>query len=246
MRDAGAGESRDSPTGSADATGRTIIRVALYHPKQAWVDALEVLLESPPDIEVVAAHTNIDWIRSAVAAGKVDLLVVNIDDQGVEPPVVQSLLNSSPGLGVVAVTDAEETTLLSAAVRAGVRGWVKKNASVDHLVRVIRGVYRGETWFPPAFTTRLLDSLLTAEETRKQASGVLSSLSARELEVLSCLVRGLTRQEIAEHFVLSPHTVRTHINNVLRKLGVHSTLAAVSVARQAGLTTRPDEQDERG
>jgi DNA-binding NarL/FixJ family response regulator len=224
----------DAPAATG-ADGADVIQVALLHPKRALVDALEVLLSPQPDIEVVAAHTSLDWIRSAVAAGEVNVLLVNIDDQEVDPAAIEALRSSSMGLGVVAVTDAEETTLLSEAVRAGVRGWVGRNASVEHLVRVIRGVHQGETWFPPAYTTKLLDTLLAAEESRRQAWGVLSSLSTREREVLLCLTRGETRQQIAERFVLSPHTVRTHINNVLRKLQVHSTLAAVSIARQAGL-----------
>ncbi|MGH3479767.1 MAG: response regulator transcription factor, partial [Nocardioidaceae bacterium] len=106
----------------------------------------------------------------------------------------------------------------------------------------IRGVSRGEAWFPPAFVTKLLDSLLKAEETRLDSLGVLSALSTRELEVLKCLMEGLTRRDIAERFVLSPHTVRTHINNMLRKLDVHSTLAAVSIARQAGLGEQANGQ----
>lgn len=211
------------------------IRVALLHPRRALVDALEVVLSPQPDIEVVAAHTRLDWIRSAVASGEVDVLLVNVDDHAIDPVDIQALRTSADGLGVVAVTDSDQTTLLSASVRAGVRGWVGRNASIEHLLRVIRGVHCGETWFPPAYTTKLLDALLAADESRQQAWGVLSSLSTREREVLGCLTLGLTRREIAERFVLSPHTVRTHINNVLRKLDVHSTLAAVSIARQAGL-----------
>jgi DNA-binding NarL/FixJ family response regulator len=219
-------------------TGAEVIRVALLHPKRALVDALEVLLSPQPDIEVVAAHTSCGWIRTAVGSGEVNVLLVNIDDGAVDPSVIESLRRSAAGLGIVAVTDADEAALFSEAVRAGVRGWVGWNASVEHLLEVIRGVHRGETWFPPAYMTKLLEVLLAAEESHRQAWGILSSLSTREREVLHCLTEGMTRREIAERLVLSPHTVRTHINNVLRKLEVHSTLAAVSIARQAGVDGR--------
>jgi DNA-binding NarL/FixJ family response regulator len=211
------------------------IRVALLHPKQAMVDALEVLLAPRPGIQVVAAHTDVDWIRHAVAAGKVDVLLINVDHEAASPALIESLRRSSEGLGVVAITDADKVALLAEVVRAGVRGWVGRDASADHLVEVVRGVHRGETWLPPAAMTKLLETLLASEESRRHAWGAIASLSSREREVLECLIRGLTRQQIADRFVLSPHTVRTHINNVLRKLGVHSTLAAVSIARQAGL-----------
>jgi DNA-binding NarL/FixJ family response regulator len=228
-------ETYDVPVDAIATSGTTTINVALLLPEQAWVDALNLLLGLQPDIEVVAAHTSADWIQSAVGAGEVDLLLANVDDRVISPAVIEDLRSRCESLDVVAVTEIEDTTLLCAAVRAGVRGWVRKTASAEHLVRVIRGVHRGEAWFPPAFVTKLLDSLLEAEETRLDAMGVLSALSSRELEVLNCLMEGHTRRDIAERFVLSPHTVRTHINNMLRKLDVHSTLAAVSIARQAGL-----------
>jgi DNA-binding NarL/FixJ family response regulator len=223
------------PFSSDAAAGGDRIGVALLHPKQALVDALEVLLAPQADMEVVAAHTDLDWIRLAVSAGDVNVLLIDGNDHAEDPAVIADLRSASAGLGVVVIADADESSSLSDAVRAGVRGWVGRDASVDDLVNVIRGVHRGETWFPPAFTTKLLDSLLADERLRREAWGELESLSSRELEVLRCLMNGMTRQQIAERFVLSPHTVRTHVNNLLRKLHVHSTLAAVSVARQAGL-----------
>lgn len=213
-----------------------VIRVALIHPLHAWVDALETLLAPQHDIEVIAAHTTADWARHAVAGGGAELLLINIDGSSVDGPAVMTSLRAERSdLGIVVISDSEDPALLASAVRAGARGWVSQTASFDHLVTVMRGVAHGETWFPPDLLSVVLDSLLNAEEARQQESAVLSALSAREIEVLRCLTQGLTRRQIAERYFLSPHTVRTHINNVLRKLEVHSTLAAVSIARQVGL-----------
>jgi DNA-binding CsgD family transcriptional regulator len=82
--------------------------------------------------------------------------------------------------------------------------------------------------------TSVLDALLEREAVGEDDSA-LGALSSREREVLACLVQGLARQEIAARLSVSPHTIRTHINNLLRKLDVHTTLAAVSIARQSGL-----------
>jgi DNA-binding NarL/FixJ family response regulator len=71
------------------------------------------------------------------------------------------------------------------------------------------------------------------------AVGRLASLTPRETEVLRALAAGMERREIAEHFVVSPHTVRTHVQRVLAKLGVHSVLGAMAVARDAGVTPLP-------
>ena len=99
-------------------------------------------------------------------------------------------------------------------------------------MRAIHGVFRGETCVPPALLTILLETLLTSERTKQQAQDALSVLSTRERQILECLAQGMTRKQIAERFTLSPHTVRTHINHVLTKLGVHTTLSAVSIARK--------------
>jgi len=212
------------------------LRVAISHPMRTWADALERLLAPRLDIEVVTAHSTPSWVRHAVLNQQVDVLLTHV-----APPAgdlhasLTELFTHNPRLGVVVLSDSRERVLLSAAIRAGVRGWVEPTASLEHLVQVLHGVYRGETWFPPALMTPVLDVLLDDRETRDQTGSALSSLSARELEVLACLVQGTTRQQIADQLSLSPHTVRTHINNLLHKLDVHSTLAAVSIARQAGL-----------
>jgi DNA-binding NarL/FixJ family response regulator len=213
-----------------------VVNVVLTHPMRAWVEALETLLEPRWDIEVVAAHTSPKWVRHAVVTLKPDLLLTHV-----APPVseltdmVGELFAAHPALRVVALSESPEPFLVTGAVRAGVRGWVQLTDSVDHMVRVLHGVARGESWFPPPLVTHVIDELLESAESREKATAVLSALSSRELEVLECLAQGQTRTQIAERYFLSPHTVRTHINNVLRKLDVHTTLAAVSIARQVGL-----------
>jgi DNA-binding CsgD family transcriptional regulator len=78
-------------------------------------------------------------------------------------------------------------------------------------------------------------------ETRRDAGAkrtVLNRLTPREQDVLQCLVDGLNRQEIAQHLFLSPNTVRTHVQHLLRKLGVHSSLTAAAIARELGMERR--------
>lgn len=100
---------------------------------------------------------------------------------------------------------------------------------------MIRGVLRDETHLPPALLTAVLRELTAARKHRTDSERLVDSLTPRELEVLRCMVAGLGRKAVAERLFLSPHTVRTHMQNVLGKLGVHSTLAAVALARRAGV-----------
>jgi DNA-binding NarL/FixJ family response regulator len=225
----------------AESDRARVIRVALTHPLRAWVEALSNLLEPRWDIDVVVAHTSPQWARHAVTTGRADLLLTYCE-AGKLPPDLPSLFEANAGLQVVLLSEDLDSTTASTAIRDGVRGWVEPTASADRLVRVLRGVARGESWIPPTLLTGVLDELLAAAETRVQATTVLSTLSAREHDVLRCLAQGYNRQQIAERYFLSPHTVRTHINNLLRKLDVHTTLAAVSVARQCGLADAVPQQ----
>jgi DNA-binding NarL/FixJ family response regulator len=219
-------------TGASEADTR-ILRVALLHPQRIWAETLESVLRTWPDIDVVMTHTTYQWTLAAVARGDVDVALVGLDGSGVGPQQLEGLRTAWPYLAVVVISDQTEPDLIAAAVRAGVRGWVRPSAGIRHLVLVLRGVSKGETWLPPDVTAALLERLLDDEQTRNASRRIISRLSEREVEILDCLAQGMTREEIGKRYQLSPHTVRTHINHVLRKLGVHSTLAAVSLANKS-------------
>jgi DNA-binding NarL/FixJ family response regulator len=213
-----------------------VLRVALHHPMRLWVDSMETLLSDRWDVDVVAAHTSTNWVTHAVMTGRADILVLYLEKADhTLAEALHDLRQANPRLAVVGLSDSTDPRLLVGAVRAGVRGWVEPTVSVDQLVATLHGVARGETWWPPHLLTPVIEALIATQDTREEAGSALRALSGREIEILACLVQGMSRQEIADRYVLSTHTVRTHINNLLRKLGVHSTLAAVSIARQVGL-----------
>ncbi|MGH3413556.1 MAG: LuxR C-terminal-related transcriptional regulator [Marmoricola sp.] len=210
------------------------LRIALLHPQQTWVESLESMLQQQgPGLDVVMAHTDFDWVRSSVDRGEVDVVLVGVDRGTLAPAHVERLRQGKARPAVVVISESTDGELLASFVRAGVRGWLRPTVTARRLEEVIRGVAAGETWLPHDLTTVVLERLLTIEQDRADSSDALAALSPRELEILDCLARGMTRGEIAARYLLSPHTVRTHINHVLRKLGVHTTLAAVAVARRA-------------
>jgi len=208
------------------------LRLALLHPQRTWTETLEGLLQLRSDVDVVVAHTSWEWVRGAVARGDVDIVLISLGDGAFEPSHVEQLRQVWPGLAIVVMSESSSPALVTAAVRAGARGWLRPTASARQLVQTLHGVADGQTWLPPELTTVVLDGLLKAERTRVTSQRAIDRLSAREVEILECLSRGMTKAEIGEHFQLSEHTVRTHINHVLRKLDVHSTLAAVSIVNK--------------
>jgi DNA-binding NarL/FixJ family response regulator len=209
------------------------IRLALLHPQRTWAETVESLLGSRYDVDVVIAHTDWNWVCGAVSRGDVDVVLVSLGDGGFEPSHVERLKAACPSLAVMVVSEPGDPDLVTAAVRAGARGWLSPATSARELVQGLRAVTIGETWLPPLLTSAVLDRLLTQERVRVQSQSSVARLSPRELEILNCLAAGMTRREIGESFQLSQHTVRTHINHILRKLGVHSTLAAVSIVNKA-------------
>ncbi|AXK36518.1 DNA-binding response regulator [Streptomyces armeniacus] len=140
-----------------------------------------------------------------------------------------------PAMRTVVLAERDDPRHAAAALQAGAAGWVAKDCSLSRLLQVIRGVLKDETHLPPALLTGVLRELTATRKHRTESERLVEALTPREHEVLRCMVAGLGRKAVAERLYLSPHTVRTHMQNVLGKLEVHSTLAAVALARRAGV-----------
>ncbi|GHJ39648.1 response regulator transcription factor [Streptomyces sp. TS71-3] len=165
---------------------------------------------------------------------------VAVADAVVEQPVdgislVSAVRSAQPSVRCVVLAEKDDPHRAALALAAGASGWVAKDCSLTRLLTVVRGVLRDETHLPPALLTGVLRELTAARKHRTESEQLVESLTPREREVLRCMVAGLGRKAVAERLFLSPHTVRTHMQNVLGKLGVHSTLAAVALARRAGV-----------
>ncbi|MER5636004.1 response regulator transcription factor [Kitasatospora sp. NPDC002227] len=153
--------------------------------------------------------------------------------------LVARICRAYPELRAVVLAAEDDARRAVRALQAGASGWVAKDSSLNQLLTVVRGVLGEETHLPPALLTGVVRELTAARRDRTESERLVETLTPREEEVLRCMVAGLGRQAVAERLYLSPHTVRTHMQNVLGKLGVHSTLAAVAVARRAGVSPQP-------
>ncbi len=184
------------------------------------------------DLGTGAQSGTVPGARAAVARA--------VPDDGEEGLVdgislVAGVRSGQPAVRSVVLAEKDDPRRAALALQAGASGWVAKDCSLQRLLAVIRGVLRDETHLPPALLTGVLRELTAARKHRTDSERLVESLTPREREVLRCMVAGLGRKAVAERLFLSPHTVRTHMQNVLGKLGVHSTLAAVALARRAGV-----------
>ncbi|MGW6982508.1 LuxR C-terminal-related transcriptional regulator [Streptomyces sp. NPDC054932] len=235
------------------------IRVLVVDDHRIFAESLAAALAAEPDVDVSAAGSGpaaLRCLERAAAEGRrFDVLLVDADlgavpgavpaqrEPGSGPPppgsdgiaLVAGVRVSHPGVRTVVLAERDDPRRAALALQAGASGWVAKDCSLSRLLAVIRGVLREETHLPPALLTGVLRELTAARKHRTDSERLVESLTPREHEVLRCMVAGLGRKDVAARLFLSPHTVRTHMQNVLGKLGVHSTLAAVALARRAGV-----------
>jgi DNA-binding NarL/FixJ family response regulator len=211
------------------------IRVVLGDGHRSFVEALAMRLDAECDLDVVGTVWQAEDTLRTVRSQPVDVAVLAVDGDAGFVEMGQRLLAVRPELKLVGVTSGDDTAALVTAVRNGFRAWVPKDIGICVLVDVIHAVCHGETWIPPTILTRLLHSLLQEQDAQRAAELPLATLTRREQDVLRAMAKGATRQEIAGELAISSNTVRTHTQSILTKLGVHSSLAAVTLARRAGV-----------
>jgi DNA-binding NarL/FixJ family response regulator len=200
---------------------------------------LRAYLEVVDDMEVVGEAADgqeaLEGIAALVAAGRppdvvlMDLLMPGMD--GIT--AIAGITQRHPEMEVVAMTSFAQTELVHGALQAGAAGYLLKDADADEVAAAIRAARRGEVHLDPAIAKQLTQSLVAP---RPQ---MVDSLTDREREVLVLVANGLSNQQIADSLVISERTARTHVSNILGKLGVASRTQAALLAIREGIAPAP-------
>jgi DNA-binding NarL/FixJ family response regulator len=210
------------------------ITVLVVDEERIFADAVAAQLEAEQDITVVAALHPARQDECLTAGRRAGIVLLDADPaNGAGGSLCEELTASGAPPRVIMLSDSSEPERIVAALRTGASAWVRKDESFEHLLRVVRGVARGETWLPTAETGAVLGILMRAQARQEEENTLLAALTRREREVLACLAAGAGRDDVAKQLYLSANTVRTHLQNLMAKLGVHSTLEAVALTRQA-------------
>jgi DNA-binding NarL/FixJ family response regulator len=208
------------------------ISVFVIDSERTFADALAARLEAEEDVEVVAAVHPRTPAQCLIVGRYADVMLLDADLPGrAAIRLCEELRGRDEAPHVILLSYSSEAERIVDSVRAGAVAWVRKDESLDHLLRVIRGVAQGETWLPPAEAGNVLRLLMAERQQQQDNDELLAALTPREREVLACLAEGAGRQEVAARLHLSANTVRTHLQNLMAKLGVHSTLEAVAISR---------------
>ncbi len=201
--------------------------------ERTFADALAIRLDGEPDVGVVAAvATKAPPPRLSVAS-RVDVVLLDGDlADGAAFRLCQELSQQAEAPHVVFLSHSADPECIIRAIRAGAVGWVRKDESLDRLIQVIRGAARNETWLPPGQTGDVLRLLMHGPSHAEDGgTQLLAALTGRERQVLVCLAEGTRRRDVAKRLHMSPNTVRTHLQNLMGKLAVHTTLEAVALTR---------------
>ena len=213
------------------------IRVLLADDQPLLRTGFRLILSSEDDLEVVGEAADGQVAVAQVLALRPDVVLMDIrmpTMDGIEATRRITALDDPPRVLVLTTFDLDDYVV--EALRAGASGFVLKDIPADDLVQAIRIVHRGEAIVAPRVTRRLLDRF--ADHLPSAAPGqqaALPELTDREREVLLLLARGLSNAELADRLVLSETTVKTHVSNVLAKLGLRDRVQAVVFAYETGL-----------
>jgi len=216
------------------------ISVFVIDSERTFADALAARLEAEEDVEVVAAVHARTPAQCLIVGRHADLMLLDGDlPERAAFRLCDELRSRDQAPRVIMLSDSSEPERIVDALRAGAVAWVRKDESLEHLLRVVRGVARGETWLPRAEVGHVLRLLMAERQLQQDNDQLLAALTPRERDVLTCLAEGAGRREVAERLHLSANTVRTHLQNLMAKLGVHSTLEAVAISRPHLEQVRP-------
>ena len=216
--------------------GVPAVRLMIVDDHQVFAEALAACLGAFPSIDVVGTATTTQRAWAVLTQSSPDLMIVDIDlgnESGLD--LVARVREERPEVRSLVVSCHDDAETVCAAVRAGAAGFASKSIEASTLVEAVHTVGRGASWIAPEMLRDVLDLLLAGPPTASPEEQAVARLSERELEVLTLMVAGCDRATIAKQLFLSPNTVRTHAQNMLGKLGVHSSLEAVGLALRAGI-----------
>ncbi|MEU6882786.1 response regulator transcription factor [Streptomyces sp. NPDC046712] len=222
------------------------IRVLLADDQALLRSAFKVLVDSEPDMEVVAEAADGAEAVALARSTRADVVLMDIRMPGTDGLAATRLITADPELSavrIVMLTTFEVDEYVVQSLRAGASGFLGKGAEPEELLNAIRIAAAGEALLSPVATKGLIAKFLAQGGSSDPENGQdspayserLAALTTREREVLVLVAGGLSNDEIAERLEVSPLTVKTHVNRTMAKLGARDRAQLVVTAYESGL-----------
>jgi DNA-binding NarL/FixJ family response regulator len=218
------------------------VRVILADDQRLVRESLSTLLELLDGIDLVANAADGQEALDLVELHRPDVVLMDLRMprlDGIE--ATRQLRERNPDTRVIALTTYADDQSVLGALRAGARGYLTKDASSDQIRDAIFAVAAGDAALDPTVQHHVVAALAddAAEEAPPSAPELPAGLTPREAEVLALIAEGLTNTEIAQRLVVSPTTVKSHINHLFTKAGLRDRTQAVNFAYRTGIATPP-------
>jgi two-component system, NarL family, nitrate/nitrite response regulator NarL len=217
---------------------KTTISVLLVDDHTLFRSGIRSLLQRQADFTVVGeASDGVEGVKRAKQL-QPDVVLLDLNMPGISGlETLQLMLQDFPKMAVILLTVSEDAEDLTAALQAGARGYLIKNIDTDYLVRAIRRAAAGEPVIAEAMTAKLVARLQSGSSQRVESFSGLDKLTPREKDILACLARGESNKIIARTLNVAESTVKIHVQNILKKLGLSSRVQAAVFAVEHGMVS---------
>jgi DNA-binding NarL/FixJ family response regulator len=213
------------------------IRLLIADDHTFYREGIRAILNTVPGIEVIGEAASGEEVVAWTQEHQADVILMDIKMPGLNGiEATRQILRVDPQVKILIVTMFEEDEPVFAAMRAGARGYLLKDADQDELLRAIQAVYQGEAIFSPVIAQRMIQYFALLHQNSTVA---LPELTEREREILQLMARGRSNSAIASALSLSLKTVQNHISSIFSKLQVTDRASAIVRAHDAGLGTEP-------
>jgi DNA-binding NarL/FixJ family response regulator len=208
---------------------------------QLLTGALSQVLAREPDIEVMGVAASVAQAKE-LARDQLDVVLMDYRlPDGTGADAARAIKTRWPRARVVMLTALADDETILESIQAGADGYLTKDRAVEDVVSGVRSVHAGETLLPRAVIVGIAQRVAAARERGERRQ--IEPLTPRETEVLRALTEGLSTPEICERLFIAPNTLRTHVQNIMGKLRVHSKLEAVAFALRHRLVEPPRYED---
>jgi two-component system NarL family response regulator len=224
-----------------------IIRVLLIEDNRLLREGITAMLNDQPDIRAVSATGNGDAIEKAKKIRpQVVLLDLGLRSQN-SLRVAELIKKEYPKAEIVVMDLMPVQSEVVEFVKAGVSGFILKDATIDDFLQTIRSVAEGKKVLPPSLTGSLFSSIVEYAVQSGKADRLMKAvkLTRREHEVVDLIARGMSNKEIAKELSIAVHTVKSHVHNTLEKLALHTRLELASFALTEGMVRKPSDHGSK-
>ncbi len=213
------------------------IKVLIADDHVFYREGVRALLSNSPEITVVGEASNGEEVIAKAAELEPAIILMDLKMPGMNGiEATRKIIGTQSSVGVLVITMFDDDDSVFAAMRAGARGYLLKDADKDELVRAIVAVDRGEAIFSPAIAHRMIQyfGASYAHPSKKEQPNEFTELTEREREILNLIAQGHNNTVIASKLSLSIKTVQNYVSSILTKLQVVDRAQAIVRAREAG------------